>query len=85
MHLRALLTETGISLQEGIAADQKLTDLRRMYEPYVHALDEYLYMPLPPWFRVTVALDSWQTTAWDRITTGSALSRRSNVRMNEHF
>ena len=43
-----------------------------MYEAYVHALSEYLRMPLPPWFRATVTLDSWQTSAWEQLSTEMA-------------
>ena len=56
-----------------------------MYESYVHALSEYLYMPLPPWFRATVALDSWQTSAWERIATGPAASSRVSRQADRHF
>jgi Ion channel len=82
--LREGLAEAGVILQEGIAAEQKLGELRQMYEPYVYALGEYLRMALPPWFRVTVALDSWQTSAWERITTGFTALRLGG-RGDRHF
>jgi hypothetical protein len=82
--LREGLAEAGVTLQEGIAAEQKLGELRRMYEPYVYALGEYLSMALPPWFRVTVVLDSWQTSAWERITTGFTALRLGR-RGDRHF
>jgi Ion channel len=83
--LREALAEAGVTLQDGIATDQKLTELRRMYEPYVHALSDYLCMPLPPWFRITVALDSWQTSAWERITTGISTSPSVGGHDDGHF
>jgi hypothetical protein len=83
--VREILAKAGITLREGILVDQKLGELRRMYEPYVQALGEYVSMDLPPWFRVTVALDSWQTSAWERITTGITTSARSGSHSNEHF
>src|SRR6267142_1018472 len=58
--LRNMLAEAGITLQEGAATELKLRELRRMYEPYVQALSEYLLIPLPPWFRVNVMPDNWQ-------------------------
>jgi hypothetical protein len=85
IRLREALAGAGVILQEGIGTDQKLVELRRMYEPYVHALSEYLRMPLPPWFRITMALDSWQTSAWERITTEITTSPRSRVSLDEHF
>ena len=83
--LREALAEAGVTLQKGIAAEEKLTELRQMYESYVHALSEYLSMPLPPWFRVTVALDSWQTSAWERITTGVMRPSRLGGHNDRHF
>jgi hypothetical protein len=61
--LRTMLADAGVTLQEGVAAEQKLRELRQMYEPYVQSLSEFLLMTLPPWFRITVMPDSWQTSA----------------------
>ena len=60
--LRNMLAEAGFTLQEGVAAEQKLRELRQMYEPYVRALSKYLLMDLPPWFCVSHMTDSWQTS-----------------------
>jgi hypothetical protein len=80
--LRNLLAEAGVTLQDGIDAEQKLRELRQMYEPYVQALSAYLLMALPPWLRVGIGLDSCQTSAWKRITVEMAPPRRSP---DEHF
>ena len=48
-------------------AEHKLTELRKMYEPYVAALAEFLVMPLPPWILPEGAIDNWKTSAWGRI------------------
>ena len=48
-------------------AEHKLTEMRKMYEPYVAALSEYLVMPLPPWILSENAIDNWKTSAWGRI------------------
>jgi hypothetical protein len=85
IRLREVLAEAGVIMQEGITAEQKLHELRRMYESYVHALSAYLCMPLPPWFRATVALDSWQTSAWERIATGGTASSRVSGQADGHF
>jgi hypothetical protein len=63
--LRDMLGIAGIALQDG-AAEQKLRDLRQMYEPHVQRLSEYLLMSLPPWFPLTGTPDTWQITAWER-------------------
>jgi hypothetical protein len=85
LRLREMLAEAGVTLREETAVEQKLAELRRMYEPYVQALGDYLRMALPPWFPDTAALDSWQTSAWGRITTQIAISARSGARRDEHF
>ena len=64
-HLRAMLTAAGVPLREGRAADEKLTELRRLYEPYVKALSDHLLMSLPPWIAPAGAKDDWQTSPWN--------------------
>jgi len=63
--LRDMLAKAGIIVQDG-TADQKLQELRKMYEPHVQRLSEYLLMSLPPWFPLTGTPDTWQITAWER-------------------
>jgi Ion channel len=64
--LRDMLGKAGIAVQDGVAAEQKLRDLRQMYEPHVQRLSKHLLMSLPPWFPVTGTPDIWQITAWER-------------------
>ncbi len=82
--LRTHLTAAGISLHEGSAVDQKLSNLRRMYEPYVHALSKYLALTLPPWMPEARRSDNWQTSAWDRSFTALGTEREIFVE-DEHF
>jgi hypothetical protein len=64
--LRASLAADGVPLREGRDAEDRLVQLRRMYEPYVASLAEHLAMPLPPWIHERDAVDNWQTSAWER-------------------
>lgn len=64
--LRASLAADRVPLREGADADERLTQLRRMYEPYINVLSDYLAMGLPPWIHVRDAVDNWQTSAWER-------------------
>jgi hypothetical protein len=64
--LRATLASSGVPLRDGDDADQKLDELRRMYEPYIKSLAENMLMPLPPWIVEKEAVDNWQTSAWER-------------------
>ena len=61
--LRTMLANARITVQDG-AADQKLYDLRQMYEPHVQRLSRYLLMALPSWFPRAATPDTWQITAW---------------------
>jgi len=65
--LRAALAEAGLPLREGNEAEQDLTELRLMYEPYVSALSEYFRLTVPPWVTGTIRKDNWETSAWGRM------------------
>ena len=62
--MRAILTNAGIPLRAGPDADQKLRELRDLYEPYLVALSQYLVMDLPDWLPPENVQDNWQSTAW---------------------
>jgi hypothetical protein len=65
--IRETLAKNGTNLQDGEQAEQRLAELRAMYEPYVCALSEMLLMPLPAWILAEDAIDNWKTSAWGRI------------------
>jgi hypothetical protein len=65
--MRHILAENGIRLSDSAETEQRLLELRLMYEPYVSALSEWLLMPLPPWILPPDAIDNWKTSAWGRI------------------
>jgi len=62
--LRAGLVATGVVVAGGVGADDKLTELRQMYEPFVATLSEYLLMPLPAWRVGASTHENWRSTAW---------------------
>ena len=66
--LRGILASAGLPLCDGLESDKKLTDLREMYEPYVHSLSDFLLFNLPKWLPNPAIPDDWQTSAWDRGT-----------------
>jgi hypothetical protein len=65
--IREILARNGTNLKDGEEAEQRLAELRAMYEPYVCALSEMLLMQLPPWILAEDAIDNWKTSAWGRI------------------
>ncbi len=82
--LRERLARGGLALQERPDFEQRLTELRRMYEPYVGALAHYLTVPLPPWVREVERPDNWQTSAWDKVVQLPARGRVAGGG-EEHF
>jgi hypothetical protein len=61
--LRSALGAAGLSLRQGPDVDARLHQLRRMYEPYMNALGEFLLMRLPTWTGPQGARDNWQSMA----------------------
>ena len=73
LHLiRETLGKRGTKLSATPEADQKLAELRNLYEPYVFALAEHFNQSLPPWVPAKQSKDNWQTTAWAKTTKGTA-------------
>ena len=82
--LRSKLAKHGTVLCATAEAEQKLLELRRMYEPYVHALASHLSQPLPPWIPEKKGKDNWQTTAWAQ-TTGVIDKEPISLVHDDHF
>lgn len=80
--LRATLVAAGIKLREGGAADLKLTELRWLYEPYVHALSAYFRVSIPPWIAEEDRVDNWQASRWERRSISRMPAERGK---GEHF
>jgi hypothetical protein len=85
-HIRDILAQHGLKLRDGEEADGRLTELRRMYEPYIYALASYLNQTLPPWIPEKKGKDNWQTTAWGQ--TAGLLEKEKespHVHADDHF
>jgi Ion channel len=82
-HIRDVLAQHGLKLHDDAAADQRLADLRRMYEPYIYALANYLSQSLPPWIPPKKGKDNWQTTAWGK--AAGLVERQAAVTVDDHF
>jgi len=65
--------------------DQRLADLRQMYEPYVAALADRLLMPVGGWTPEAKIVDNWRTSAWARISTELESSPLTEPEEKEHF
>jgi hypothetical protein len=82
--LRASLDRCGYQLREDDLSTEKLHELRRMYEPYLHALSRYLFVALPPWILEKKITDNWKTSAWGKIS-GIASHSSTAVYADDHF
>jgi hypothetical protein len=63
--LQEMLSAAGIRLRDSRTSEQKLSELRATYEPFVTALAERIQVSLPPWLPPKETLDDWQTSDWD--------------------
>ncbi|HXN21017.1 MAG TPA: potassium channel family protein [Candidatus Binatus sp.] len=68
LRLRGVLAEAGLKLHDTPESNEKLNKLRGLYEPYVQALSQFLYIDLPPWILAKESVDNWKTSAWGRIS-----------------
>ena len=62
--LRAGLAAANVIVDAGAGADDKLAELRRMYEPFVTSLSNHLLMPLPTWRAGAATHENWRTSPW---------------------
>ena len=81
--LRKHLAEAGMRLKQDEAADQKLRKLRSLYEPYSEALAQRLMLSIPPWLRVEIRKDNWQSGPWDRVIQAKGLGEVHVI--DDHF
>jgi hypothetical protein len=82
--ITAELAGLGFSLSTDSTMNDKLRDLRHMYEPYLSALGSHLCLDVPPWIPAVGQTDNWRTSAWGTITyrRGQVTKDRSGHR---HF
>jgi voltage-gated potassium channel Kch len=81
--LRSALVAAGVKLATGLSAEQRLAELRGMYEPFVSTLSSFLLISLPPWIPPAEAFDNWQTSRWGRIS--GLMQPEQPVEREEHF
>lgn len=82
--MRTTLARHGMKLRDTPEADEKLAELRRLYEPYVYALATYLGQAVPPWIPEAKYKDNWQTTAWPK-RTGNLEKEAASLLHDDHF
>ena len=74
----------GMKVDDVEEMEGRLVELRKMYEPYLFALAEYLSLSLPPWIPAAKGKDNWQTTAWGR-SAGLVEKEGAGIGTDDHF
>ncbi len=82
--MRKELAQRGVTLNDAPNTEEKLAQLRALYEPYVHSLARRLFMTVPPWRRHEYKKDNWQGGPWDRAIQAQALERPGHP-VDDHF
>lgn len=85
--IRKQLGDKGLKLREGPDADQKLAQLRTLYEPYAQGIARNLFIELPAWIQHDPIKDNWRSGPWDRVIQAQALGHitRPHSGVDEHF
>jgi hypothetical protein len=66
--MREHLARAGIQVRSDEAAETKLAELRRLYDPYVHALGRRFLFAVPAWSPEGERADNWRTSGWEQRT-----------------
>ncbi len=82
--IRVKLAQHGTAIISTPEAEEKLLELRHLYEPYVFALASHLSQSLPPWIPDHKSKDNWQTTAWAQ-TVGAVEKQAVSLVQDDHF
>jgi len=72
--LRQKLKSAGLVLRSDEYGRQKLSKLRSMYEPYIHATGKNLMLTPPRWNHAEKGRDNWQAGPWDRLIQSRGLA-----------
>lgn len=83
--LREFVDREALLLQAGRGSEERLDELRRMYEPYVYALSLRLRLALPHWIPEMSRTDNWQLSAWGRSAGFMQRPAREKRRDRGHF
>jgi Ion channel len=77
--LRAEFEAAGLDARDGLLSEEKLKELRGLYEPFLNGLSRYFLLAVPPIFSDKPPVDNWQTSAWMRRARGIGKLARSEA------
>ncbi len=75
VRLREAMAKRDLRLRGTPEAEQKLTHLRSLYEPYVIGIAKNLFINLPPWIHTEKRKDNWQAGPWDLAIQAQGLGK----------
>lgn len=82
--VRRLVVDCGVTTSAELElGDEKLKELRVLYEPHLNGLSQLLLMPLPSWG--VEAPVHQENTVWGRITSRAASPRKAEEIETDHF
>jgi hypothetical protein len=79
-----LLAAEGIVMRERKDIEQRLSELRMMYEPYLNTMSQYFLVSLPPWIPQVTHPDNWQASPWGE-EDGPHRRKRGRRSREDHF
>ncbi len=82
--MRKELAGAGVSLSDAASFEEKLAELRVLYEPYLQALARRLAITLPAWIATGHKKDNWRSAPWDRAIQARSLERPGRA-AEDHF
>jgi hypothetical protein len=82
--LCGLLEDTDVRLCGDPASEQRLREIRKLYEPYAHALAEYLGMEVPNWISEPKTKDQWSTVHGLRAASGGKVAAKPQLVISGH-
>jgi len=81
--IRAQLSKFRVPYRTGADVDQKILELRKLYEPYLHALGDRFWFTVPDWSPSSARVDNWRTSAWEKITNAAPGKVRAELELHE--
>jgi hypothetical protein len=81
--IREQLARYHVVTKTGPDVDQKLLELRKLYEPYLHALGDRFWFTVPDWSPHSARVDNWRSSAWEKIANTAPGKMRVELELHE--
>jgi hypothetical protein len=85
LRLRTELATRNVRLRDGTETEERLLELRAMYEPYAQAIARNLLISLPPWINTEKRKDNWKGGPWDKAIRKRSTADHHFYGVDDHF